>query len=233
MATVVHETHYNRRITDRGRPFGAYAALLGAQGLKVSWGGIWSGVLLAVGLLLLLAALGAAIGISAVQPGESDASTFAKGAGIYAAISLLIALFVGGWASTRLGAISDRATSLCEGALVWVVSVLLMGFLAASGVASVAGGAFKLVGGTAQAMGPVMQGQGEQAAQSGQRAAQDARQKIEDAKSSGALQQKAEEAKPAATKAAWITLGALLLSLVAAVAGATAGRRETDAAPTT
>jgi len=39
------------------------------------------------------------------------------------------------------------------------------------------------------------------------------------------LQQKAQEAKPTATKAAWIAFGGLLISLLAAVAGALAGRR--------
>jgi hypothetical protein len=48
---------------------------------------------------------------------------------------------------------------------------------------------------------------------------------MEKAKASGALQQKAEEVKPQATQAAWITFGALLLSLLAAVLGAMAGRR--------
>jgi hypothetical protein len=49
---------------------------------------------------------------------------------------------------------------------------------------------------------------------------------MEKAKSSGALEQKAEEMKPGATRAAWITFGALLLSLVAAVLGAMSGRRD-------
>jgi hypothetical protein len=48
---------------------------------------------------------------------------------------------------------------------------------------------------------------------------------VDQAKSRGALQQKAEELKPQASRAAWITLGALLLSLLAAVIGAMAGRR--------
>jgi hypothetical protein len=48
---------------------------------------------------------------------------------------------------------------------------------------------------------------------------------LEKAKASGALQQKAEEMKPQATRAAWITFGALLASLLAAVLGAMAGRR--------
>ena len=48
---------------------------------------------------------------------------------------------------------------------------------------------------------------------------------MDKAKASGALQQKAEEVKPQASRAAWITFGALLLSLLAAVLGAMAGRR--------
>jgi hypothetical protein len=53
---------------------------------------------------------------------------------------------------------------------------------------------------------------------------------MEKAKSSGALERKAEEAKPAAAKSAWITFGALLLSLLAAVIGAMVGRRKPFAA---
>jgi hypothetical protein len=39
------------------------------------------------------------------------------------------------------------------------------------------------------------------------------------------LEQLAERAQPAATRTAWITFGALLLSLGAAIAGAASGRR--------
>src|SRR5687768_14816875 len=103
-----------------------YPNILQAEGKKVSWGGIFGGVLVAVGVLVLLAALGMAIGISAAEPGETDASTLGMGAGIWAALSLLAALFIGGMVSTRIGAISDRTTGFFEGVLVWVVSILLM-----------------------------------------------------------------------------------------------------------
>jgi hypothetical protein len=161
---------------------------------------------------------------------------------------------------------------------VWVVSVLLMGYLATSGISSMASGAFKLIGGASQAVGTVMQSSGavgsidvsggvdqiltrlkdpktaqqiaqatgmperdvqaslndtaqrvdqnrDNPAQAAAEAKQGMSQLFEKAKSSGALQQKAEEVKPAATKAAWITFGALILSLLAAVIGAMAGRR--------
>src|SRR3954467_9089104 len=112
MASVVHEPHSNNRRVSDGTS--SYASLLHAEGLKVSWGGIWGGVLLAVGLLILLTALGLAVGVSAVQPGETEASTVGTGAGIWAGVSLLLALFVGGLAATRIGAITDRATGFFE-----------------------------------------------------------------------------------------------------------------------
>jgi hypothetical protein len=217
-----------------------------------------------------------AIGISAADPGESPASTIGTGAGIWAGISLLLALFLGGLVSTRIGAISDRTTGFFEGALVWVVTLLLMGYLATSGISTVAGGVFNMLGGATQAVGSVMQAGGpdvdlsgnvdqmlqrlkdpktaqqiaaatgmsqaevqealndaaqrvEQTRDNPGQAAAEARQRlerlVEQARSSGALERKAEELKPQASRAAWIALGALLLSLLAAVLGAMTGRR--------
>jgi hypothetical protein len=154
MATVLRDTPYHdRRVAERRRI--AYPAALRADGMRVSWGGVFGGVLVALGFLLLMTALGVAVGISAAQPGETDAGTLGAGAGIWAGVTLLVALFIGGWVSTRIGA----------------------------------GGAFKLVGGAAQALSSVLQ-------------------------------------SSQATSAAWITFGALLLSLLAAVLGAMAGRRD-------
>jgi hypothetical protein len=275
MATVVHERPYHERRAQERRRISEYLGLRSAEGLRVSWGGIWAGVLSAVGLLILLTALGIAVGISALQPGETEASTLGMGAGIWAGLSLLLALFLGGLVSTRVGAISDRTTGFFEGALVWVVSILLMGYLTTSGIGTLAGGAFKMVGGATQAIGTVMQASSgidtsggvdqilqrlkdpstaqqiasatgmqqseveatlsetaqrvennrDNPTQAAAEAKQGMARLLESAKSSGALQQKAEEVKPQAAKAAWITLGALVLSLLAAVFGAMAGRR--------
>jgi hypothetical protein len=272
MATVVRESPYHERRLSERRRF-AYPAALRADGMRVSWGGVFGGVLVALGFLILITALGVAVGISAAQPGETEASTLGTGAGIWAAVSLLLALFIGGLVSTRIGAIFDGTTGFFEGALVWVVSVLLMVYFASSGIAMLAGGAFRIVGGAAQAISSVVQpnvdvsGGVDQMIQrlkdpktaqqiasatgmpmsevqaslseTAQRvennrnnptqAAAEAKrglaQLMDKAKASGALQQKAEEVKPQASKAAWITFGALLLSLLAAVIGAMLGRR--------
>lgn len=281
MATIARPySGPERRSFDRRRGYDGVLRAEGARadGLRLSWAGIWGGVLMAVGTLLLLAALGVAVGITAVDPGQTQASTFGTGAGIWAGVSLLIALFLGGLVSTRAGFITDRTTGFFEGALVWVVSILLMGYLATSGMSMVASGAFRLIGGASQAVGTVMQGAGgapnvdvsgsvdqmiqrlrdpktaqqiaqatgmpatevqaslsetaqrvennrNNPAQAASEAKEGMSQLLDKAKASGALQQKAEQIKPEASRAAWITFGALVLSLVAAVIGAMAGRR--------
>jgi hypothetical protein len=138
----------------------AVSSWLGTEGLKVSWGGVFAGVIVALGVSMLLAALGVAIGISAIDPSDVNASAVGVGAAIWAGLQLLIALFVGGMVATRVGAVIDRTTGFFEGVLVWVVSLVLMTYLAASGVASVASGAFTLLGGATQTVGAVLQQEG-------------------------------------------------------------------------
>ena len=175
MATVAsHNAYHDRRVAERRRV--AYPAAVRADGMRVSWGGVFGGVLVALGFLLLMTALGVAVGISAAQPGQTDTGALGAGAGIWAGVSLLVALFIGGWVSTRIGAIFDGTTGFFEGALVWVVSVMLSGIgVLAAGAAQTLGSAFQF----------------------GQ----------------------------ATPDVPWVTFGALLLSLLAAVLGAMAGRR--------
>jgi len=208
---AVASPYHERRTSERRRV--AYPGLFGAEGMRVSWGGIFGGVLVAVGLLLLLAALGVAVGITAVDPSQAQLSSVGTGAAIWAGVSLLLALFVGGLVSTRIGATFDGSTGFFSGFLVWVVSLLLVAYLAASGMSSLASGAFSLMGGPQQVVEQV----GEKAQEMSQNLP--------------ALQQKAQEAKPQASRAAWVTFGALVLSLAAAVLGALAGRRRAPRGP--
>src|SRR5690348_1740155 len=104
------------------------------EGFQVSWGGIWAGVLTAMGILFFLTTLGLAIGISAADPRSPDVGALGTGAAIWTGLSLLIALFVGGIAATRLGMVFDKAAGAFEGALVWVLTFLVIFWLASSGV---------------------------------------------------------------------------------------------------
>ena len=138
MATIVHggsdseRRSVPRRNGDRYTTHHATANLVDVQGMSVSWGGIWGGVLIGMGLLLLLTALGLALGVTAVDP-NSDNGSLGIGAAVWAAISLLLALYTGGMVSTRIGAIFDKTTGMFEGILVWVLSLLLIVYLAGSG----------------------------------------------------------------------------------------------------
>ena len=123
-----------------------------SDGIRVSWGGIWAGILASLGIALLLSALGVAIGISVADRGAGPRVDSATG--IYALAAFLVSLFVGGIVATRTGAIHDRGTSFWQGALVWIVSIMLMGVLAGAAVTSVVGGSFAVMG---IALGPVFE----------------------------------------------------------------------------
>jgi hypothetical protein len=127
-------------------------------GMRISWGGVFSGVLAGIGTLLLLTALGVAIGVSAIDPNNPDGGAVGTGAAIWTALSLLIALFVGGWASTRLSMLWERTTAMFEGVLVWVLSMVLILYLAANGIGIIVSGATRMLGGMAQTAAPMAMG---------------------------------------------------------------------------
>jgi hypothetical protein len=155
------------------------------QGMKISWGGVFGGVLAGVGALILLSSLGVAVGVSAARR-TADGESIRTGAAIWTGLSLLISLFIGGWASTRLSMLWERTTAMFEGVLVWVLSVIIVLYLTASGVTLVFGGGF---------------GTADQVAAS------------------------AAQVQHAVSATAWVSFVALVLSLLAAIAGAAAGRR--------
>ena len=78
---------------------------------RVSWAAVFAGVILALGLQLLLSLLGAGIGMSTVDPIQREtpsATTLGLSAGIWWAISSLIALYIGGWVAGHLAGIPRR-----------------------------------------------------------------------------------------------------------------------------
>jgi hypothetical protein len=92
---------------------------------------------------MLLSTLGLAIGISAadVGPGQgSDAKVFGIGAGVWAGLSLLIALFLGGMIASRVSIVVDRTVATTHGALVWVLTMLGVLYLASAGISLGIGG---------------------------------------------------------------------------------------------
>ncbi len=214
------------------RRYTADSPLVG-PGYRLSWGAVFAGLVVATALQVVLTVLGAGIGFAAWEPGES-ARGLGLGAGIWAILSVLISLFVGGMTAGRLAGILTRRDGVLHGILLWGLSTILTVWLLASGASALAGGAFRMVGGVlgaasgaaAQTAGAVAAGPESRARRLGDRAenmAQRNRAEIDSLTDTVKARagQVAEKAEQAAGTGAWLALLALGLSAGAAVAGAT------------
>lgn len=120
-------------------------------GVRVRWGGVTSGWVMALGTLLLLTALGLAIGISAIgDPRTADshtASGLGMGAGLWGAVTLLIASFLGGLVSTRVTDRPDHGGAVIHGALVWTLTSVVLIWLLGQGMSLGLSGLFGALSG--------------------------------------------------------------------------------------
>ncbi len=104
---------------------------------QVRWGPIVAGLVVALSTQLVLSALGAAIGLSSIGGSEaprSEAPGVGINIGIWAIISLLVSLFVGGWIVARTSGRISRNITLLNGAILWASMLTLSAWLLSSGV---------------------------------------------------------------------------------------------------
>ena len=201
---------------------------------RVRWGSIIAGLFAALSTLAVLTVLGIAVAGSSYDPGD-NARNFGIGAGIWGAISMLLAFFIGGWLAARSAAVSDRNNGLLNGAMVWVVAIPLMLYMLMGGINSLFRTAGSAVATGTQAAAtaagaastdPVnrqrMEDQAQTASAKLEATTQQAQQKMQE------ITRPANQEKAADTtaKGAWGTLVSLLLGLAAAAVGGLAGSRE-------
>src|SRR5262245_33254065 len=87
---------------------------------RIRWGAVIAGLFFAIGTQLLLALLGVAVGLTAIEPGSATPfQGLGLGAGVWMAISSLISLFVGGFAASKLSGAIRRADGVLIGILTW------------------------------------------------------------------------------------------------------------------
>jgi hypothetical protein len=111
---------------------------------RVRWGPILAGLVTALSSQLVLSGIGAAVGFSTIANSgapRSDASSVGSAVGIWAIISLLISLFLGGWIMARACGPMNRSTALLNGAILWATTLALSAWLLSNGVS----GAFGIV----------------------------------------------------------------------------------------
>jgi len=141
--TETIERDYNQ--TNYG---GATATGAAAVVKRVSWGAIFAGVVITLVTQLLLSLLGLGIGASTVNPlsEQNPASGIGTGAGIWFAVTTLVALFAGGWVAGRLAGIPRATDSLLHGLLTWGLATLLIFYLLTTTIGSLIGGTFRVLG---------------------------------------------------------------------------------------
>ncbi len=182
--------------TPEGEPVVRPARAFDYAQLSVRWPGVWTGFLIGVGVLVILTALGAAVGTSAANT---------KLALWWGGISFLIAMFIGGAVSARW--VTGALTSVLQGALVWVLAVVSVFLLASFGISLGTQGLFAAM--NPPALNNAMQ-----------QMAANANQAMSQVGTSGT------SAVQSAAPAAWITFVVLAISAIAAIVGGVVGQRQ-------
>lgn len=199
---------------------------------RVRWGPIVAGLFCALSVLTLLGVLGLAVGFTAYDA-EDRMRNFGIGAGIWAAVSALLAFFVGGMVAARTAAVRGKNNALFQGSMVWVVAVPLLFYVLSGAIGSGARAAGAMANTAVQAgsaaantnLGQQAQGQAQAQAPSADQVKAQAQQTLDQAKQS-ATPEKVEQVSQSAAKGAWGTLASLVLGLAAAAVGGLVGARE-------
>jgi hypothetical protein len=111
---------------------------------QIRWGAVLAGVAVGISLQLALALLGIATGLSTldVAQGERPGGTAPL---VWAAISMLISAFVGGYVTARMSGFKRKSDGILHGAVSWAVTTLLFALLATSVTGSLLSSVFSSV----------------------------------------------------------------------------------------
>jgi len=187
---------------------------------RVHWGPIVAGLLTALTTLLLLSLLGVAVGLTTVNAGTAAAQgapppDAGRNSAIWAAIAGILAFLLGGYVTGRTAAVFNRSWGALNGALVFMLAMPLILWLAGQGLGTVLGSLGNLSGALASNPGAA------QAAQGAAGQAQSAAQSIQPIDVARAAE--------GARNAAWGALAGSLVALGASAVGGWLGTRHPTA----
>jgi hypothetical protein len=133
---------------------------------RVSWGAVLAGVVVALVTHLILNLFGIGIGAAILDPAAGStenpsASTFSMGAGIWFALSGIMASLAGGYAAGRLAGKPKESTAGWHGLTAWALTTLVVFYLLTTTVGGILGEAYGTVtsalGNVAQTVGSTAQ----------------------------------------------------------------------------
>ena len=133
---------------------------------RVSWSAVLAGVVVSLVTQLILNLLGIGIGASTLNPAAGaaenpSATAFSIGAGLWWAISGIIAAAAGGYTAGRLAGRPKESTAGWHGLTSWAFTTLVVFYLLTSTVGGIIGGAYRtmadVAGSVATAAGGAVQ----------------------------------------------------------------------------
>src|SRR5690349_4557248 len=101
-------------------------------GSRVSWGAILAGAVVALAVYLVLTLLGSAVGLSVSDDVRSG--TLGTGAAVWAILSTVVALFLGGWVTSQTTVGENKTEAIIHGVIMWGVVLFLMLWLVSTGL---------------------------------------------------------------------------------------------------
>ncbi len=124
----------------------------------LSWGAILAGVVTALLTQFFLNMLGIAFGAASLSPltGPTSAATISTGAGIWFALSSILAALAGGYAAGRLSGVRNESDAGWHGLTTWGLTMLILTYLLSSAATGVFGGLGGAARTTAQAAAPAL-----------------------------------------------------------------------------
>jgi hypothetical protein len=131
---------------------------------RISWGAVFAGVVVALATQLLLNLLGMGVGAATLNPVESGtptATSLSIGAGIWFAVSSILAALAGGYAAGKLAGVPNETTGSWHGLTTWALATLVVFYLLSSTLGGILGGAYRgmtnVLGGVTGAIGTTAQ----------------------------------------------------------------------------
>jgi hypothetical protein len=197
----------------------------GRSPFHVSWGALFAGAVAALGVWVLLYALGLALGLSTVDPSDTD--TLRRTGiftGLWGLVAPLVALFIGGLVAGRSAGPLRRGSGALHGLIVWSLTALGGLVLVANMFGGALGSAVS-VGKNVASKAIAEQAAGTPEASPTEGVVGDVKEAIGRVEANAAenIKQGAVEAAPETGTAFWVVFGALLLGALAAMAGGAAG----------
>lgn len=127
----------------------------------IRWTAILGGLVAGLGSYMLLALLGLATGLTAVDPTATEpVGGVTMGMGIWTGLITLVAAFIGGYIAARMSGLARSSDGMLHGFVTWGASMVVFAWLATSAFAAVLGGTFTVLGQGLQAAGGAAGGGG-------------------------------------------------------------------------